>query len=156
MFGNRLLLITLVFAFVLPAFAGPAAEEKAVKEASTQKVRLRLLAIETSQLTAHYEGLVKRELELHDAVRSCMKSGDERSHEYEQALLQTKKDLEETKDRLVALEFEKFKLTDGQAKKALEDAAVESTEKLNRTLDAILQRLDKIDKRLEKMEAQKK
>jgi hypothetical protein len=30
------------------------------------------------------------------------------------------------------------------------------TQKLNRTLDPILQRLDKIDKRLEKIEAQKR
>ena len=86
MFGNRPWLVIVILAFVLPAFAGPAADEKALKETLEQKVRVKLLAIEIDQLTAHFEGLVKRELGLQEAIRACTKSGDNRLPEYQEAL----------------------------------------------------------------------
>jgi hypothetical protein len=156
MFGNRPWLVIVILAFVLPAFAAPAADEKAIKETAAQKVRLKLLAIEIAQLTSHYEGLVKRELELQEAIRACTKSGDNRLHEYEEARKQAYEDLEVTTERLNRLEVEKTKLTEASPRKTSEEAALDSTDKLSRTLEAILQRLDKIEKRLEKMEAQRK
>jgi hypothetical protein len=114
----------------LPAFAGalfllPLAghgEEKPAPEAPAEaRVRLRLNAIETATLLGRYESLLKRELGLHENVRACVKSGDNRLPEYQQVLQEVQDDLEQTKKRLTTLEAERAKLTERPGKKGLGD-----------------------------------
>ena len=149
-----------MFMRMAPTFAGlllmlsfaPAADVKQpVDDLSEVRVCLRLNAIETAILTAHYEALVKRELGLQDAVRACVRSGDERLEQYQQSLQEARADLEHARKKLVALEFEKDKLIKRLGPQNHGPAAPD----LHRTLEKLLERLGSIDKLLEKIERQK-
>src|SRR5262249_8810321 len=102
-----------------------------------------------------YGALFERELSLQDSVRACIKSGDERLQQYQQALDETRADLEQTRKKLAALETEKGKLIDRLGPKNIDAPAPEQFEKLNRTLEKLLDRLGNLDKRVEKLERQK-
>src|SRR5262249_3563361 len=98
-------------------------------------VLLRLNAIETTKLLEHYSALVKRELSLRDGVRACLKSGDDRLAEYQQALQEAQDDLASTKKRLLTLETEKVKLNERLGRKIVYDPAIEANERIMRGLD---------------------
>jgi hypothetical protein len=151
---NRICLPALACGLVV-SLAGRAGESKAVEDASEMKVRLRLNAIESAKLQEHYERLVKRELELEDGVRACRKSGDGRLPEYLQALQEAQGDLEKTKKKLVALESERDKVLRRLATKNRQVASPEPARQADRILEKILERLDSIEKRLQKLERAK-
>ena len=128
------------------------ADDKALESTSEKVVRLKLNGIETAQLLEHHEWLSKRELSLQDSVRACIKAGSNRLPEYQQSLKETRDDLDATKQKLVALEVEKRKLTAQLGKADLPDTMSDPLERANQTLAKILERLSSIDKRLEKLE----
>jgi len=146
----RLLTIPLLLLSVSLARSAPLPQ--APPDVAEVNVLLRLNGIETAKLMEHYSALVKRELALQDSVRACMKSGDTRLPEYQQALQEAQDDLSSTKKRLIALEVEKLKLNERLGRKVVSDPATESTERILRALDQMLERLDSIEKRLEKLE----
>jgi len=148
---------TFVPALLVVSLVGAPApdEKKAPEDLSEMKVRLRLNAIETAQFLEHFGALVKRELGLQDSVRACMKSGDPRLPQYQQALQEAQDDLAKTKKRLTTLESERAKLVERLGTKNTGDVPLESIERANRTLDKILERLSSIEKRLEKLERRK-
>ena len=115
-------------------------------------IRLKLNAIESSTLLEHYETIAKRELGLHDSVRACLKSGDNRLPQYQQALQESQDDLDTTKKKLVALEAEKKKLITQLGAKDLLTALIERVERTDRNLIKIVDRLNALEKRLEKLE----
>ena len=149
---TRIFVPTLACAVLAFPLARSADEKQTPEQLSEMRVRLRLNAIETSKLEEHYETLVKRELSLQDNVRACLKSGDQRLPEYQQALQDAQADLEKTKTKLVARELEKAKLSERLGKRQPQDASLEAIEKSNRTLEKILERLGSIEKRLEKVQ----
>ena len=138
-----------------PYFFGSAGEKKQAEDLSELKVRLRLNAIESSRLMDHYAALFARELGLQDSVRACIKSGDDRLPQYQQALNQARADLEQTKKKLSALESEKTKLIERLGAKNAAEATLDRLESVNRVLDRILERLGSLEKRLEKLERQR-
>jgi hypothetical protein len=151
----RTWLPALACALLVASGAEPADEKKAPEGPAEMAVRLKLNAIETSKLLEHYETLVKRELGLQDNVRACIKSGDNRVPQYQQALQEAQDDLDATRKKLVALEVEKRKLTAQLGRKDLPDHATEPLARANQALAKILERLTDIEKRLEKIERQK-
>lgn len=152
---TRIFLLTLA-CIVLVASVSDSADEKNVPEDSSEaRVLLRLNTVKTSKLLERYETLVKRELDLQDSVRSCIKSGDNRLQQYQQALREAQDDLDWTKKKLLELETEKTALTARLGKKDLPGAVPEALEKVYHALEKMLERLNRIEKRLEKMERQK-
>jgi hypothetical protein len=145
-------LLAFVAALLAASFTGFAGEKKPSEDVSEIKVRLRLNAIETVILLERYETLFKREQDLQDSVRACTK---DLLPQYQQALLDTQGNLDMIRLKLVTLESEKTKLTARLGKKEVSDAYSEQLEKTNRTLEKILDGLNSIDKRLEKMERPK-
>jgi hypothetical protein len=108
---TRIWLSIFACALLVFSFARSAGEKQAPPAVSELAVRYRLNAIETSTLLENYQSLVKRELALQGSVRACTKSGDERLPQYVQALQEARADLVMTKQRLIALESEKAKLS---------------------------------------------
>lgn len=133
-------------------FVGAADETKAPEDLPEVTIRLQLNALESAKLAAHYEMLVERELNLQGSIRACIKSGDQRLPQYQQALQEAQGDLETTKKKMIALESERVKLRKRLGEKNAADAALDQTENMSRKLDKILERLDRLEKRLEKIE----
>jgi hypothetical protein len=143
-------LAALVLALLLVPQARSAPLRIAAPDPAEATVRLRLNALETSELLGRYRTLVRRELSLQDSVRACLKSGEDRLHEYQQALQETQDDLANTKKRLVTLETEKTRLNERLGRKAVSAPAVESSDRSLRILKELLERLDRIEKQMEK------
>jgi hypothetical protein len=137
------------------ALSGSAGETKPADNPAEMKVRLKLNVIESCKLLEHYGSLLDRVLALQHSIRACVKSGDERLAQYEQALTEAQADLERTKKRLIVLESEKAKLVERLGLKNAGDGSPEHLEGVNRMLDRILDRLAGIEKRLEKLERRK-
>jgi hypothetical protein len=152
---SRIGLSAFACAWVLFSPASRADERQANEDPSVSRVRLRLNAIETSVLLEHYERLVKRELGLQENVRACARSGDNRLAEYQQALQEAQGDLDATRKKLVALETEKRELIARLRKQGISVTVPEPTDGGHRTLEKILERLKKIEKRLEKLDRPK-
>jgi hypothetical protein len=149
--------ICLVFTCaLLSAPLAGAGDEKKTPESSTElQVRLRLNAIESAALLERYQTLVKRELSLQDSLRACIKSGDDRVHQYGQALQEAQSDLKTAKKTLITLESERVRLLERLGKKNAGDARPGALESVGGVLDRILMRLSGIEKRLEKLERPK-
>ncbi len=145
-------LATLVLTLLLVPHARSAPLRLAAPDPAEATVQLRLNAIETSELLEHYRTLVRRELSLHDNVRACLKSGDDRLPQYQQALQETQDDLAATKKRLIALEAERTKQSERLGRKALGAPAAESSDRSLRLLAELLERLGRIEKQLEKLD----
>jgi hypothetical protein len=141
-------LFAVMFASVAPSLGAPASLE-ATSQAS---VRWKLNRIETAKNLERYENLVQREMNLRDDVKAYIKSSNNPDllHACEESLKQVQENLETTKIRLVDLEVEKAKLIDQFGKPESGDAATENIDRLNRSLEKILERLTTIEKRLEK------
>ncbi|MBI2803488.1 MAG: hypothetical protein HYX68_00710 [Planctomycetes bacterium] len=116
------------------------------------KVRLRLNVIERSKLTERYGLLFDRELNLQDSVQACLKSGDERLPLYQQALQAVQTDQKKIKKRLTVLEAENTQLMKRIGKKNATEISFEELETLNRAIVRVLDRLQKVEKRLDKLE----
>ncbi len=142
--------LAVVFAAGSPALGAPADEKQVLETKSQATVRLKLNVVETGKLLARYEKLLQREMDLQENVDACNKSGDPRLPQYEDALKDAQEALETTKKKLLDLEVEKAKLIERLGKKESSDASPEQIDKMNRTLERILERLTSIEKRLEK------
>jgi hypothetical protein len=149
--------ICLVFACALCASSlGGAGDEKKKPESPAEvQVRLRLNAIESAALLERYEMLIKQELSLQDSLRACIKSGDDRVHQYGQALQDAQSDLEKAKKTLITLELDRARLLERLGKKNAADATPAAPHSVSDALDRILMRLSSIEKRLEKLERPK-
>jgi hypothetical protein len=143
-------LLAVVFAAVPPSLGAPALEKEVLETKAQATVRLRLNVVETVMLLERYEKLLQREIDLQESVKACNKSGDPRLPEYEDALKDAQEALEATKKKLFDLEMEKVKLMERLGKKESGDVSPEQIDKINRTLEKILERLTSIEKRLEK------
>lgn len=150
---KRLSMFVVAFSFLsiatLVGIAGDAGLNNSIAE---MKVQLRLNAIESSKLADHYASLLTRQLSLQDSVRACMRVGDERLPNYQQALNDVRDDLEKTKKRLMTLETANEKLVDRIGKKNLGDGSIDQLDKINRNLEKIVDRLETIERRLNKMD----
>jgi hypothetical protein len=142
--------LAVVFAAGPPSLGAPADEKQLLETKSQATVRLKLNVIESAKLLERYEKLLQREIDLQENVKACNKSGDPRLPEYEDALKDAQEALETTKKKLLDLEMEKARLIERLGKKDSGDASSEQIEKLNRTLEKILERLTGIEKRLER------
>lgn len=148
--------ICLAVLLVGAGFGTPTPREiKEPPDRSELKVELRLNDAQTTHLMEHYEMLVKRESNLQGSVRACVKSGDPRLAEYQQALQEAQDDLKATKKKLVQLESDRAKLVKRLKTKTGGGAGLESSERTHQLLEKILDRLSAIEKRLEKLERQK-
>jgi len=142
--------LAIVFAAVPPGLGAPALEKESLETKSRATVRLKLNVIETGKLLERYEKLLQREMDLQENVKACNKSGDPRLPQYQDALKDAQEALEPTKKKLFDLDMEKAKLMERLGKKDSGDASPEQIDKMNRTLEKILERLTGIEKRLEK------
>jgi hypothetical protein len=141
-------LLAVVFASVAPALGAPASLEAT----SQATVRWKLNRIETAKNLERYENLLQREMILRDDVMAYNKSGGYPGllQACEERLEQVQENLETTKKQLVELEMEKAKLIEHFGKPESGDASTDNIERLNRTLEKILDRVTTIEKRLEK------
>jgi hypothetical protein len=145
----------LICALCVASIAGAGDHKKRPESLADLQVRLRLNAIESAAVLERYQTLVKRELSLQDNLRACIKSGDDRVHQYGQALQETQNDLEKGKKTLIALELERARLLERLGKKNGADATPAALHSVVGALDEILMRLGGIEKRLEKLERPK-
>jgi chromosome segregation ATPase len=126
-----------------PASVGAPESLEATAEAT---VRVKLNRIETGKLLDRYAVLIQREKDLQDSIRSA----EGRQQEYKEALGRVRDDLGTTKRKLVGLEVEKARLIEQFGKMESGDASTEPNDRMNRTLEKILERLTAIEKHLEK------
>jgi hypothetical protein len=142
--------LAVLFAAAPHVLGAPALEKQAMETKPEATVRLKLNGIETATLLVRYEKLLQRELEVEENVKACNKVGDLRLREYEDALKDAQEGLEATKKKLLDLELERSRLMERLGKKESGDASAEQIDKMNRTLEKILERLISIEKQLEK------
>src|SRR5688572_10414989 len=115
---------TLACAMVLSSSVDRAVE-KQTDEAAQGRVQLMLHDIQIAQFLKRYELLVQRELSIQETVRASRTAGDQRLPQYDQALQETREDLDQVRKRLVALESEKSKLSERRRQQKDSDAPVE-------------------------------
>jgi predicted transcriptional regulator len=149
---TRTCLLALACVLLATSVADSTDEKSAPEDLSESRVRYRLNAIETAQLLNYYEVLVKRELDFRENMRASLQASGNRVAEFQQALQDLQADLAAIKRKLVALEVERTERTARLGKGGPADATPDSLERVNRTLDKVLERLNTIEKRLEKLE----
>jgi hypothetical protein len=138
---------------LLTLSSGPAGDDKDTPDGVSEiRVSLRLNAIQASKALDLYERLAKRELELPDSIRAAAQTGDGRLPQYQQALTEVQADVAVIKKKLVALETERAKLTKRLKKLNTAEETAGLPETTNCLLERILERLGRIEKRMEKME----
>jgi hypothetical protein len=152
---SRACLLTIVAAVLAFCFAGHAGEKPAIVDEAEAAVRLRINAIESALQFERYEALLKRHLDLAEEVRALeQRASDPRKVAARKPALQLQAEqscLNAIRKRLAELESENVKLRKTLGK--VPDAAARHDP--GRTLDKILDRLNSIDKRLEKLERRK-
>ena len=118
---------------------------RGVEDLSEVKVHLRLIAIETASLYEGYDRAVRSERECQDNISYSIITNDlARMPEYQQRLNHYQASLAKTKGKLVELEVDKAKLTKRLGATKLGDSP-------DPTLERILERLNSIEKRLERI-----
>jgi hypothetical protein len=135
-------------AFSLAGGHAQQGDKQAPKGDPESAVRLRLSAVELAVLQTHYETLLKRELSGKENARQFT---GVRAKENEAALKELRGDLETIRRRMVELETERQKLllTLGKAPETA------SPQDKDRTIRMLLDRLNVLEKRVEKLEKQK-
>src|SRR5713226_318292 len=140
----------LMCASLMPAY-GPSGDAKEMAEQIAEiKITLRLNAIHSSRLLAEYERLLKVMTDLRNSARS-LEPMDKRALQYERAFEDYKSELVAAKKNLIALEVENVKLAKRLPKQDQVEETPKPAERLDRVLEKILERLDSIEKRLEKL-----
>jgi hypothetical protein len=141
----------LMCASLVPAF-GPSGDDKETPDQVHEiRIALKLNAIQASKLLERYEKFLTQELNIQMDIRVARPT-ETRLPEWHQHLLDTQTELETIKKKLVTLEVENAKLAKRFPKRNRPDETPDATQPSNGLLERILDRLDRIEKRLEKME----
>src|SRR5262249_38325652 len=130
---------------------GPGDDKLTPEEAAEARVHLRLNTIRNTKLLTHYESLVTRELSLQASIRAAAKANDMRLPDYQATHQDVLTDLETTRKELIVLEKERIKLLRRLGKPDAAEEASSPGDRAAGTLDKILERLNSIEKRLERL-----
>jgi hypothetical protein len=140
--------LVVLFATVPATFGAPTSLEATSQAA----VRLKLNAIETARFLERYEKDFAFRMHCEENIELYSKAAvDPEILKRQKSDLESVEDsLEKTKKKLVDLEVEKTKLIEQFGKPESADASTERMDKMNRTLQKILERLAAVENRLEK------
>jgi hypothetical protein len=137
--------------------ASPPPKEVKPQERAEATTRLKLIDIEARIALDGYERGVKHVLDLRENVRALLRiqatpQNQQRLADAQLALQDTEQDVKEAREKLVRLELERTRLLHRLGRKGGAEAVPTLADRLQRSLDQILERVASIEKRLERLE----
>jgi hypothetical protein len=146
------LVILIMPCFLSGSGLGPSGDDKeVVDQVHEVRIALRLNAIQASKLLERYERYVTQEMNIQMDIRVARPT-ETRLPEWHQHLTDTQTELETIKKKLIALDAERAKLAKRLGKQNRPDEALDPTKPTTGLLEKMLERLENIEKRLEKIE----